>query len=158
MAQELNQPLTKPFAMKTFKICIVDDNEYFLRLFEGRIERHLYNLELSSNHKFELLSFLSLEEFFRKLPSNPDLIFLDYQLGDGRTAADAIRALDLKHRLPSIALVTEHHKLDMLKENDLKKVISFIRKDNYLIPKSCLLIEELVSGNNNNVNGNYGIA
>lgn len=61
------------------KLFIVDDNEAFARL----TENHLMHRDKLSKFDFEILKFTNGEECIHNLRLNPDLILLDYYMGDG---------------------------------------------------------------------------
>lgn len=61
------------------KVFIVDDNAAFARL----TENHLMNKEKFGAFEFEIHKFENGELCIQNLDANPDLILLDYYLGDG---------------------------------------------------------------------------
>lgn len=66
---------------KKIKLFIVDDNEAFARL----TENHLINRDKLSQYQFEIFKFNHGEACIDNLKLNPDLILLDYYMGDGTT-------------------------------------------------------------------------
>lgn len=64
---------------KKLKLFIVDDNEAFARL----TENHLLHRDKLSKFDFEILKYNNGEECIQNLFLNPDLILLDYYMGDG---------------------------------------------------------------------------
>lgn len=64
---------------KKLKLFIVDDNEAFARL----TENHLMHRDKLSKFDFEILKYNNGEECIQNLFLNPDLILLDYYMGDG---------------------------------------------------------------------------
>lgn len=130
--------------METLNVSILDDNMFFLKLFHERISRHSMQLELGSGNRINIQSYTSYLHFLDQFDNSTDLVFLDFDLGSGFNALGVIDELKKGLYMPKIAIITEHQGISKLPSDSLKYIDSYIKKDNYVVPKSCLLIQELL--------------
>ncbi len=130
--------------MNTCNIFILDDNEAFLKFFHHRVERQAYSLQVTSHCNINIHSFSHAEYFKQKLDHTVDLVIMDYNLGHGLNAFTLLDSLMHTHSIPDIILISESQGLDFMFKDLRKHVKAFIRKDEYLPAKACILIEEFI--------------
>lgn len=128
----------------TLRISIVDDNPTFLKIFYGRLERHLFQLERYWDCHFILHAFNSTEELMEKMKTPSDVLFLDYHLEDEVTADQVLYNLYRTDKLNKAVIMSEDkgylNGLGYFREH----ISTILRKDTTIVPRSCVLIEELL--------------
>lgn len=130
--------------MNSFNIYILDDNEFFLRLFHNRIERHSRSLEISMDTFIGIRSFSDYESFLSHFDTSVDMVFLDFNLGNGINACGVMKTMQKKGNMPRTVIVSEMNAVGKLPLDLAQHVEAFIRKDTYVLPRSCLLIQDLL--------------
>jgi len=128
--------------MHSFNIYILDDNEFFLRLFHHRIERHSLSLEIVTDMRIGIRSFSDYRQFLSNLDASVDLVFLDYNLGKGMNAWMILKKMTLAALYPPVVILSGDNPLRSMPDDIAEHVEAFVRKDAYLLPKSCLLIQD----------------
>lgn len=130
--------------MNALTVSILDDNTFFLRLFHERISRHSMHMEIGNNCQINVQSYSSHERFLHHYTTATDLVFLDFELGNGVDATRIITELKKTGKMPHIAIITEHGSLEKMPADMRQYVGCCIKKDNDVIPKSCLLIQDMM--------------
>lgn len=128
--------------MHSFNIFILDDNEIFLRLFHKRIERHSISLELGTDIRIGIHSFSDHECFLTNLNASVDLVFLDYYLGMELNAWNVLEKMNGTTAMPPVIILSATNPCKNMPPYLAEHVEGFVRKDVYLLPKTCLLIQE----------------
>lgn len=131
--------------MKSCNIYILDDNEAFLKVFHHRIERQSISMQVVSDCQINISSFSHADYFRQKLDQSVDLVIMDYNLGNGLNAYSLINSLQVNSQLPEIILMSECFGLQTMPKDIRQHINAFIRKDEYLPAKACILIEEFIA-------------
>lgn len=131
--------------MKALKISVLDDNMFFLKVFHHRIVHHTLQLELCSDFQIDVNAYSNFDLFLSKYEPSTDLLFLDFNLGYGFNALGIIDELKKGQNMPKIVIISEQSGLSKIDSTALGYVDRFIKKDMYIIPKSCLLIQDTIN-------------
>lgn len=134
--------------MDKFNIYILDDNEFFLRLFHEKMARHSVSLELGTNTHISIRSFSHYASFLSNMNDTVDLVFMDYYLADNINACKVIDCMSLRPAQPEIVVISEQRSPASIPESTLRRVDGFIRKDMNVLPKSCLYIQSTLEHRN----------
>lgn len=127
-----------------YRIAFLEDNAFYLKAFYNRVERHAHQLEVYWDCSFQIDAFTDPGKFIVKVEEGMDLVFMDYNLGQGMTAPMLMSLMKAKKVLPSTVIFSEN----IVKQQDFvdfqQQLKAILRKDNLIVPRSCLLIEEFL--------------
>jgi DNA-binding response OmpR family regulator len=127
---------------KTFRILIVEDNDLFNELLTAQLKWFAGEVAYYKNVKLEIKSYLSVEQCLSEMKDEADIAFVDYYLGNGKTAMDIIgkikeQNLDCKIFILSQVKEVQDHVA-------LLRAVDFLYKDNYSVPRICFITEEIL--------------
>lgn len=130
---------------KHFRVLVVEDSEFFNQFLTNQLKWYLGEIALHQDCNLEIDSFRSADDCLRDQKDGADVVFLDYFLEDGKTAADVIPQIKLKNAGCKIIIVSQKRTvksaIDSLKMPD----VDFIYKDDNVLHKSCFLTEEMLN-------------
>lgn len=132
---------------KTFKILIVEDNEFFNKMLTKQIEHYTSILGMEKNCRFEIQSYTSAGDCLRNLRNDTDIAFVDYYLGDGLTGADIAKEIKEKCWDCKVIIMSQVKNMKTSSISLTEGAIDFIFKDKNALPKSCFILEDIVDAN-----------
>lgn len=80
-------------------------------------------------------------DFLRNMQRDTDLTFLDFYLGNGINAASLLSDIKRYGVTGKIAMISELQNLEFLAGRLQGHIDQFLRKDDHLIQKACLLLD-----------------
>lgn len=127
--------------MKPFIIHVLDDNKFFLHIFKQRIQQHANTLAGVYGFEVTVKPFSDYLDFLRNMKRDVDLTFLDFYLGNGINAASLLSDIKRYGVKGKIAMISELQNLEFLAGRLQGHIDQFLRKDDYLVQKACLLLD-----------------
>lgn len=126
---------------KTINVLVIDDNEYFNNLLCNALQQSISSVLLKGEYRLVLRSFTNIKEYMRKagsreLDCRESIVFLDYYLGNGITAADIVKLLKEHSCDTTIVLLSQSKTIK--EKNNLFHYDYFVVKDR-LAPAFCSL-------------------
>jgi len=126
---------------KTINVLVIEDNEYYNNLLCNSLQQSISSFLLKEDFRLVLRSFTNAAEYIRKvesheLDSSDTIVFLDYYLGNGITAADIVKLLRKENFDTTIVLLSQS--IAIKEKNNLFHYDYFVVKDR-LAPAFCSL-------------------
>ena len=126
---------------KTINVLVIEDNEYFNNLLCNSLQQSISSFLLKEDFRLILRSFTNASEYIRKVESREldtrdTIVFLDYYLGNGITAADIVKLLKKENFDTTIVLLSQS--IAIKEKNNLFHYDYFVVKDR-LAPAFCSL-------------------
>ena len=126
----------------TFSIVFIEDNPFYLKSFYKRIERQIAQMEHYWDCRFTTDAFTDSSRFLKRVNDGADLAFIDYNLGMGLTAPLLMAFMQTLDQVPRTVIFSENNITDEDMDGFAEHVEAILRKDDMIIPRSCVLIEQ----------------
>ncbi|HET7818639.1 MAG TPA: response regulator [Bacteroidia bacterium] len=130
---------------KTFRIVIMEDDEFFNDVLTHKLEQYTAILGIEKNCNFEIHSYTSAKDCLRNLKNNIDVAFVDYYLGNGITGYDIVKKIKEKCWDCKIVILSQVRNIKTTSLSLNEGAIDFILKDTNVLPKTCLILDDIVS-------------
>lgn len=125
------------------KIAVLDDSQFYLALLTEELSQYVGTLSTNLGFKPEVVPYLTAEDFLASLASETDLAFIDYYLGDGKTAADIMEAVREVAPECEIVIISKTRNLNSIQPL-WQGAKHFVYKDGGSLIQSCLLLKDFV--------------
>lgn len=128
-----------------FKIAIVEDNDFYNRLLKKHISNYIGTLAIDKLFSFDILSFVSFEDWERNFDNRTDVIITDYFLDKGFNALHVLETVKEKQSGCKVVVISRSNNLATSIATLLEGACDFIVKDEQTLNKSGYIIEEIIS-------------
>lgn len=125
------------------KIAVLDDSQFYLALLTEELRQYALTLSRQLGFKPEVVPYLTPDDFLQSLDHETDLVFIDYYLGDGQTAADIMNQIRKAAPDCEIVIISKARNLDSVQPLWIGAK-HFVYKDGGSLIESCLLLKEFV--------------
>jgi hypothetical protein len=125
------------------KIAVLDDSQFYLALLTEELSQFAGTLSNSLGFRPEVVPYLTPDDFLESLDNETDLAFIDYYLGDGKTAADIIEKIKDVAPDCEIVIISKTRNLNSIQPL-WQGAKHFVYKDGGSLIQSCLLLKDFV--------------
>lgn len=125
------------------KIAILDDSQFYLSLLAEELRQYALTLSREKGFEAEVIPCLTAEDFLNSLDPDTSLAYVDYYLGDGKTAAEI---MDQVRRLApncEVIIISKTRNLNSIQPL-WQGAREFIYKDGGSLIQSCLLLKDFI--------------
>lgn len=82
---------------QTFRIALVEDNEFEINLLERNIQDFIQSQKLFLKQPFFIEKFSSFQEFYNNFKDDTAIVFSDFHLGNRKTGIDVLQHVKQKN-------------------------------------------------------------